>query len=260
MSHNYGLRLRHRELDSDSFEVEDAASTVGATSSPSGVDLPDLDLGSDVPFMELAFPDEDDDEDDLLFNLTGTRRAPKKSDVEKTLEILGFMKSNFKQFSLRLFLQTLFTSDNGSIKNYTNIYLQNGGAVHLMEIGMGDRWKGDEALCDSIVQKAADICSREASWLTDQASRGPNFSDAQFLRVKATDVKVEMLHSFRLRALLDRYERTLPRFQQLLKAVIGKTEPVHQGSRNPDMVCTEICSCFYRRSHTYSRVGLWSHL
>ncbi|KAJ6545287.1 hypothetical protein B0H19DRAFT_899522, partial [Mycena capillaripes] len=128
---------------------------------------------------------EDDSEDPEY----GTSvRAPKKSDEQKTLEILGFMKQNFGRFSLRLLLDTLFTSDNGSIKNYTTIYFQSGGAQHLIERAVGDRWKHDDDLADCILDKAAEICGREVSWLTDQASKGPNYSDAEFLRVKATDM------------------------------------------------------------------------
>ncbi|KAJ7679456.1 hypothetical protein DFH06DRAFT_1078921 [Mycena polygramma] len=185
--------------------------------------------------MELGSDDlPAHDSDDLEYDPANVR-AQKRSDDEKTLEILAFMKQNFARFSLRLLLDTLFTSDNGSIKVYTNLYLQSGGALHLMDIAVADRWKRDDRLANCILDKAADICAREASWLTDQASKGPNFADAEFLRVKATDLRVGMLHSFRIQDLLDRYERTLPRFQQLLKAVIGKTEPKHPTSRNPDM-------------------------
>ncbi|KAJ6610216.1 hypothetical protein B0H10DRAFT_437356 [Mycena sp. CBHHK59/15] len=152
------------------------------------------------------------------------------------------MKGHFKRFSLHLFLETLFTSDNSSIKNWTNIYFQDGGAVQLMEIAIADRWRVDDILSDLILDRAAEICTRETSWLTDQASKGPNYSDAVFLHVKATDMKVEMLHSFRIRELLDRYERTLPQFQRLLKVVIRKTEPVHTGSRDPDMGRTMVTS------------------
>ncbi|KAJ6465270.1 hypothetical protein C8R45DRAFT_1173671 [Mycena sanguinolenta] len=242
MSHNYALRPYHLELNSDGFETEDSQSTVGATSSPLGPEPVDLDLPPDVQFQDLGpsfFPSDDNDDKD--YDPTNIR-AERKTNTEKTLEILGFMKGHFKRFSLRLFLETLFTSDNGSIKNWTKIYFQDGGAVHLMKFAVADRWRDDEPLSDLIVDKAAEICARETTWLTDQASRGPNYSDALFLRVKATNVRVDMLHSFRVRALLDRYERTLPRFQHLLKVIIGKTEPKHPGSRNPDMGRTMVPS------------------
>ncbi|KAJ7017268.1 hypothetical protein C8F04DRAFT_979707 [Mycena alexandri] len=237
MSPNYTLRAHYQQLNSDrfDFDAEDAASTVGAPSSPPQRVLPELEFTRDVPFDELGSDDlPEDDSDDEEFN-PNNARAPKTSDEDKTIELLGYMKQNLGRFSLPLLLNTLFTSDNGYIKNYTNMYLQSGGALHLMNIAVGDSWKKDEVLADCIIDKAADICGREASWLTDLASKGPNFSDAEFLRVKAKDVRVDMVHSFRIHDLLDRYERTLPRLQRILKVVIGKTEPKHEASRNPDM-------------------------
>ncbi|KAK7013388.1 hypothetical protein R3P38DRAFT_2546058 [Favolaschia claudopus] len=111
-----------------------------------------------------------------------------------------------------------------------------------MEIGIGDRWKHDTELSNCIIGKASEICGREASHLTDQASKGPYYHDAEFLRVKASEVRVEMLQSFHMRALLERYERTMPHLQQLLKAVIGKTEAKHESSRDPDMGRTMLTS------------------
>lgn len=67
------------------------------------------------------------------------------------------------------------------------------------------------------------------------ASKGLNFDDAEFLRVKSTDLNVKMLHTFRIGDLRDRYERVTPCLQVILKAVVGKTEPEHADSRNPDM-------------------------
>jgi hypothetical protein len=259
MSHNYGLRVVHQKLDSDGFDIEDAASTVGAPSSPAGPMLPELDFPDDVPFIELGsdvLPE--DDSDDGAFD-PANARAPKKSDDEKTMAVLQFMKQNLSRFSLRLLLHTLFTSENGSITNSTSMYFQSGGAQHLLEVGVGDRWKRDEELATCIIGKAAEICGKEASWLTDQASKGPNYSDAEFLRVKATDMRVEMLQSFRIRDLLDRYDRTLPHLQHILKVVIGKTEPKHSGSRNPDMVRIPILCCFYIYSRKKFRAVQWSH-
>lgn len=199
MSHNYGLRAAHQQLDSDGVDIDDAASTIGARSSPPAPELPEIDFPEDIAFADLGsdyLPDENSDEDGD-YN-PANARAPKRSDDEKCIEILQFMKEKIKRFSLPLLLNTLFTSDNSYIKNTTNMYLAQNGACHLLEMVVGDRWKQDEQLCDCILDKAAAICGREASWLTDQASNGPNYLDAQFLRVKATDVRVDMLKSFRI--------------------------------------------------------------
>ncbi|KAJ7278744.1 hypothetical protein C8J57DRAFT_1502601 [Mycena rebaudengoi] len=135
MSHNYALRPNFNQLDSDDLSEElEAQSTIGATSSPPGPHLPDYDLADDIPFGDLNsddFIDNDNDSDDTYDPVSG--RAPKTTSTEKALIVLAFMKEQFPRFSLRLFLETLFTSDDGSIKNYTNKYLQSGGALELMK-------------------------------------------------------------------------------------------------------------------------------
>ncbi|KAJ7273913.1 hypothetical protein C8J57DRAFT_1594584 [Mycena rebaudengoi] len=152
-------------------------------------------------------------------------------------------------------------ANDGSIKNYTNKYLQSGGALELMKMVVGDKGLQDEQIGDWIVEKAADICAREGSWLTDRASKGPNFDDAEFLRVKSTDLNVKMLHKFRIGDLRDRYERVTPRLQVILKAVVGKTEPEHAGSRNPDMGRTLVTSMLLNlRSHLTSYHGAMNAL
>ncbi|KAJ6477096.1 hypothetical protein C8R47DRAFT_939701, partial [Mycena vitilis] len=135
------------------------------------------DVGSDDPVFQ---------DDDTEFG--ENTRAPRRSDEEKAIAVLQFMKQTLGRFSLRLLFQTLLTSDNGAITNSTNMYFQSGGAKHLLELGVGDRWKRDKELAGCIISKAAEICDRETGWLTDQVSKGPNYSDAEFLRVKATDI------------------------------------------------------------------------
>ncbi|KAK6969513.1 hypothetical protein R3P38DRAFT_3243089 [Favolaschia claudopus] len=68
MSRNYALRWKYEQPDSefsDGFDVDDAATTIGAQSSPREPDLPDLDLPEDVPFLELGSDDlQDQDTED----------------------------------------------------------------------------------------------------------------------------------------------------------------------------------------------------
>ncbi|KAJ7275813.1 hypothetical protein C8J57DRAFT_1505121 [Mycena rebaudengoi] len=99
MSRNYPLRPSFPELTSDDFDMElDAESTVGAESSPPGPRVPDLYMRDNVPFLDL---DSDDlpaeDESDL--NYGSNSRAPKSTDMDKTLAVLEFMKDNFPRFS-----------------------------------------------------------------------------------------------------------------------------------------------------------------
>ncbi|KAJ7130592.1 hypothetical protein C8R44DRAFT_906250 [Mycena epipterygia] len=95
--------------------ISDAVSTIGATSSPPGPAIPDLDLGSD---------DFGDDKSDATYGANS--RAPKSSDTEKNS-------------------CSLFTSDNASIKNITNSYLGTGGYMHILETVVGDKGTGNQA-------------------------------------------------------------------------------------------------------------------
>jgi hypothetical protein len=54
-------------------------------------------------------------------------------DYAKVINILQYMKTQFPRLSLRHFLEVLFTSDDGTITNFTNIYLAGGGGVCLMD-------------------------------------------------------------------------------------------------------------------------------
>ncbi|KAJ7244693.1 hypothetical protein C8J57DRAFT_1524865 [Mycena rebaudengoi] len=133
-----GLRPNFNQLDSDDLLEElEAQSTIGATSSPPGPHLPDYNLADNIPFGNLNSDDFiDDDNDDTYNPVSG--RAPKTTSTEKALIVLAFMRERFPRCSLRTFLETLFTSDNGSIKNFTNMFFQIGGALELMKIVVGD--------------------------------------------------------------------------------------------------------------------------
>ncbi|KAJ7017057.1 hypothetical protein C8F04DRAFT_1201115 [Mycena alexandri] len=111
MSRNYPIRPSWQELNSDDFDNEvDAASTIGATSSPPGPLIPDLGVGAHIPYLDLnsdLLPDDDDEpSDDLTYG--SNTRAPKLSDTDKTIAVLDFMKENFPRLSLRLLLTQLF--------------------------------------------------------------------------------------------------------------------------------------------------------
>ncbi|KAJ7048514.1 hypothetical protein C8F01DRAFT_1190212 [Mycena amicta] len=252
MHRNYALRPSWNELKSDDFDNElDAASTVGAPSSPSGPQIPDVDMNTLIPVLDLCtdlLPDDGDEpSEDLTYG--SNARAPRLSDTDKTLAVLQFMKDNFPRLSLQLFLDQLFTSDNPSITNITNTYLAMGGRRHLLEIVVGDSTSAPEAdVADWIMAKATMICARKVSQLTDRASRGQHGEDAKYLRVPARSINIDLLRSFSVPRLLSLYERTTPRLQGFLKAVIGKDTPpsadedVVWSQRNPDMGRTLISS------------------
>jgi hypothetical protein len=94
-----------------------------------------------------------------------------------------------------------------------------------------------------IVEKAAAICAQEASFLTDQTSRGPHFPAAMTLRVPTNSLSVQHLQKFSVLDLLALYDHTTPHIQAILGAVIGKKEPQANSvpsktrtTRNPDLV------------------------
>lgn len=232
------LRFTYTELNSDDYidsEVE-AASTVGAPSSPPGPNIPSFHL-REAPFLELS-PQEFGDEDaDLDYG----SRAAKKTDVEKTISVLEFM-AGLSQFSLRTLITTLFTSDHSKITNVTNSYLGREGGIHLLETAFGDQALQNPNIRTWIMEKAAIICSQEASSLTDRAFGGGHYEDALYLRAPAHSLTVQRLKSFSVPQLLIIYERTTPRLQTFIKAVIGKnpTQTASRSARNPNMVCTQL--------------------
>jgi hypothetical protein len=240
MSRNYPFRPGYGQLPSDDpNESEDEAqSTIGATSSSPGPDIPDIYLPY-VPFSQL---DSDDlpPEDDSDKTYGNRERAPKTTDLDKACMVLGFMKENWPRFSLKDLLTVLFTSKDQRITVTVNSYLATGGRLHLLHMVAGDEAPLDEPITDWILSMAADLCDREASYLTENASRGPHFKEALHLRVPADSITVQHLQSFSLLKLLDIYEETTPGLQKLLKAVIKK-QPDHSSNakrspRNPDIV------------------------
>ncbi|KAJ6618595.1 hypothetical protein B0H10DRAFT_2374599 [Mycena sp. CBHHK59/15] len=248
MRRNYSFRPSFTELGSFDLDNEpDAESTVGATSSPPGPFVPDISVPEDVPFLDLGSNDLMDEERDLTYG--SNSRARKFTDTEKTLAVLEFMKEEFSRFSLKTFLQELFTSEHALIKNVTNSYLGTGGGLHLLETAIGEQGMQDPDVGDWIMACATELCSREVTQLTTRASEGPYFADAQYLRVPANVINIDLLQSFSVPGLLKLYERCTTWLQTFLKAVVGKDSPPSRADesaarcqRNPDMGRTLITS------------------
>jgi hypothetical protein len=174
MPPNYSLRPQSHEIHDDWLE-SDAASMIDGRSSPPRPSFDDhFDNAYSIPFN--AIPSDDlpsDDPHDKTFTLVDNNTF-RLSDDQKTTEILRFMKETFPRFSLKLFLTSLFSSNTGPIKNYTNIYLKSGGRVHLMEMVVGKDFLKDDELLDWIIAKASEVCAKECSQLMDRAARGPS--------------------------------------------------------------------------------------
>ncbi|KAF8193996.1 hypothetical protein K438DRAFT_1761558 [Mycena galopus ATCC 62051] len=122
------------------------------------------------------------DEDEAADKTYGSRdRAPKTSNTDKTLTVLAFIKTSFPWFSLKDLLPELFTSEDSSIRNVANTYLAMGGRLHILQTLVGENGIEDEAASDWIISMAAEICNKEASYLTDNARRAPYYEEAKSL-------------------------------------------------------------------------------
>lgn len=89
-----------------------------------------------------------------------------------------------------------------------------------------------------VVQRGAAVCAKECSRLTNRASEGPYFEDAQYLRVLPRRVSVDMMNDFHIDDLTTGYNRITPNLQTFLQTIIGKQDQLpHERSRNPDHVC-----------------------
>ena len=72
------------------------------------------------------------DEDDLEFKLPQPR-APRMSNEEKACAVLNYLRT-INKFSLRQLLETVFTSENTDKRSFTGHFLEDGGAVLLMDL------------------------------------------------------------------------------------------------------------------------------
>ncbi|KAF8172863.1 hypothetical protein K438DRAFT_1611637 [Mycena galopus ATCC 62051] len=230
------------------YEEPDAANTVDGQSSPIGPRDPPTYYGPPVGFVDLREEDFGNEDSDNEYGADS--RAPKLSDVEKAVSVLNFT-GQFNIFSLKDFLNVLFTLESPAITNVTNSYLGRGGAVHLLKVGVMRHWQFDDdsTVKNWIVEKAAAICAQEASFLTDRASRSPYFPAAMTLCVPANSLSVQRLQTFSVLDMLALYDHTTPHIQAILGAVIRKIGPqansVHSKSRtthNPDLARTLITS------------------
>lgn len=186
----------------------------------------------------LTGSDEDDLDTDYLDNPRTSRRAAPLSDTEKTLATLEHMRSSWPKFSLQKFVKTVFSSGDSKIKAAAGMFTSAGGHTEMMDIWWEScRGLQDKAFTEWVVDKAAEACRMEASWLSDRASRGPHTVEAQALRVPAKSVTVQMANEFRLHTLTAKYEKVTPHLQTILKRVIEKNPAlIKPGSRNPDAV------------------------
>ena len=221
-------------------ENEPDASSSAAPSSPLMVDAFELEPGPQVAFK--AWPDLPDyDEDDGSYMpASNTRRGP-QSDEQKAIHILKFMRETFPRFSLRILFETLLKSRHPEITNSVNTWKGNGGILELLDLLWAASGLRDDGVCEWVTEKAAQVCAREASWLTDRAADGPHSAYSCVLRVPARLLSIAQLKSFSIDDLLSIYSKTMPRLREILHAVVNKPIVLADaGNRNPEDVSTTV--------------------
>lgn len=248
--HLYETRHRIDNFDLDALDdLLQEAATSSIPSSPTDTYLPTIhDEIPGIRFKDLdpeaMASDEEADPTYCLPEPAAQRpyqgRAPRRTDEEKAIEILRFMKAMFPKFSLRKFLVALFSSEDGAITNWTGIFLADGGAMAIMDLWWA-KMRGDAPLESWVIERAAVICRKEIGWLTDNASNGPHFDEAKALRLSPGTITVDLMNSFRLSNLGLRYEGALPHLQHLLKAVIGSDVRTTKYQRDRNLVRLQLC-------------------
>jgi hypothetical protein len=210
------------------------ASSSNAPSSSLEYRLSSPNLPPNTKFCDVNFA-EDDITDS---NFVTPAELQRLTNFDKAQIVIDLLKP-MDHFSLRLLLETLFAYNApSSIKRYSGKFINAGGPLSLMETWYDSN---DPEMVNWVIAKAARACEKEAQDLTNRASRGPHAMDADFLRLKSSSITVEAVESFRVASLLERYERTTPNFQLILKHFIGKTGPQKSpGTRDPDMVCSAL--------------------
>ena len=194
----YYLRSGLEAAHIQHLDDQEAASSDAPDSSPVSLPVNLIDFPDNVPFRELPYDEANlSDEHDATWTPRAIPRTQRPPNEQKTILVLRYMRSEFSRFSLRLFLKTLFSSNHPETKNFTSIFLQHGGLEMLLDLWRGSRMgqSWEDPLSLWIVDRAALLCAREASHLTDRASLGPYLKDAEFLRVPAW-MTVEFVRSF----------------------------------------------------------------
>lgn len=177
---------------------------------------------------DYTWPESEDTEADLNFESEPEQHNSEfTTDAARVRHVLQYIKSEFPRLSLKNLLYTIFTCEDPYVKASVGIFLKNDSGVGLMEKLWGSSQrlqlsKYNEEMSDWVVSKAAEVCAYECSRLTDSASDGPHYAEAERLRVSAKSVTVAMVRGFKTSNLTALYDKTMPRVQKILQAVMQK--------------------------------------
>ncbi|KAF6743281.1 hypothetical protein DFP72DRAFT_977135 [Ephemerocybe angulata] len=202
----------------EEYEEPDAISSPPRPSSPPPIDTPPNEFLQTICDPNSAIL-EDTSDDDAEFVIHEKRAPPMKLD-EKVWGTLVHMRAAYSRLSIAEFLNGLFTSEDPELKKASGQFYAGSAHLNVMELW----WKAcggetDQAMVDWVMDKAAAICAREASHLTDRAYEGPYFEDAKALRLPAASMSVKAVDEFQVKALGSVYDRVTPNLQRILRAV-----------------------------------------
>ncbi|KAF6743489.1 hypothetical protein DFP72DRAFT_1177912 [Ephemerocybe angulata] len=224
----------------EDYEEPDAISSPPRPSSPPPIDTPPNEFLQTICDPNSAIL-EDTSDDDAEFVIHEKRAPPMKID-EKVWGTLVHMRAAYSRLSIAEFLNGLFTSEDSELKKASGQFYA--GSAHLNEMELWWNACGgetDQAMADWVMEKAAAICAREASHLTDRAFDGPHFEDAKALRLPATKISVKAVDEFQVKALGSVYDRVTPNLQRILRAVTTPP-PGSEAKRNREFGRTMITS------------------
>jgi hypothetical protein len=151
----------------DACDNVEASSSIGPNSSPDVLLSHYLDIPDDVPFLALdADAIQDNETSDPSYCPTHRAYSKRVPDEIKVITILQYMKKEFPRLSLHHLLKILFTSDHGSVTNFTNIFRSDGGAIFLMDMLWEKEGMKNEAMQEWVVERGARVCAKELNRLT----------------------------------------------------------------------------------------------
>ncbi|KAF8998377.1 hypothetical protein BDQ17DRAFT_1219961, partial [Cyathus striatus] len=111
------------------------------------------------------------------------RKSPQTLD-QKIAVILDYMHTVDNRLSLYKFISEVFSSSHASVKASSGKFYSENSHIKLMDLWwMQCGGMHDINMKEWIMNQAAEICAREASFLTNRASEGPYFDVAKSLRL-----------------------------------------------------------------------------
>ncbi|KAF8997528.1 hypothetical protein BDQ17DRAFT_1429042 [Cyathus striatus] len=222
------MPLESRQLFNLSLHFSDGYDELSGESSPVRPSSPDGPALTPPTRQELLavidpsteyFEGEDREEDyDSEYTVPNKRKVPQTLD-SKISGILDHMHMVDGRLSMHQFISGVFKSNNPSTKKSSGRFYSENSHINIMDLWwMQNGGMQDVSMVEWIMDRAAEICNQEASFLTNQASKGPYNEVAEYLHPPSSKINVDTVDKFQLKQLQSTYDQVTPNFQKLLKA------------------------------------------